>query len=74
MVTLVIAAALASIGITALLTGLLVRLNRPMLEQAKRDKAAGDGGVHISSSSDRRDADHSSDDGGSDGGGDGGGD
>lgn len=67
----IIAAAIASIVITALLTFALWRMNAPALEQARKDAAQNGGGdagfVPASSrSGDQRDT---SDDGGGDGGG-----
>jgi hypothetical protein len=73
MATFIIAAALASIGITALLAVGLGRMNAPPADRKKRDDS-GDGGAPIYAGDARREADHGSDDGGSDGGGDGGGD
>jgi hypothetical protein len=71
--TFVIAAALASIGITALLAVTLGRINVPPADPKKRADG-GDGGAPVYTDGSRRDADHGSDDSGSDGGGDGGGD
>jgi hypothetical protein len=70
--TFTIVSTLVTIGVTALLIGVLVRINNP---QHRRPRGRDDGGAPIvadgGGSSRRQDADHDSSDG--DGGGDGGG-
>lgn len=68
----IIAAAIGSIVITALLTFVLWRMNAPMLERHKNGDG-GDGGGSVPAY-DRHDASESSDGGSDGGGGDGGGD
>lgn len=74
MPTWLLIAALATIGVTALLIGVLYRLNKPMLERKDRGGDgggagyAGDGGHRA-----RDDVDSGDSDGGGDSGGDGGG-
>jgi hypothetical protein len=72
----IIAAALGSIAITAILTFVLWRMNLPMLERNKREGDGSGGVIADGGSSGRRDADQDgTNDSGSDGGGgDGGGD
>ncbi len=69
----IIAAAIASIAITGILTFVLWQLNAPMRERAKAGAVGGDGYVPATSG-DRHSNDGTDDGGGSDGGGgDGGG-
>lgn len=71
----IIAAAIASIAITGILTFVLWQLNAPLRERAKADAGGGDDGyVPVTSTGDRHSNDGTDDGGGSDGGGgDGGG-
>ncbi|MEQ1491834.1 MAG: hypothetical protein ABL932_14925 [Terricaulis sp.] len=69
----IIAAAIGSIVITALLTFALWRMNKPMLDRHKNGDGGGDGGGYAPGH-DRHDTSDSFDGGSDGGGGDGGGD